>query len=166
MELLVHPGGLAEWRGESLRCAIGRSGVATEKREGDGATPAGVFGLQRILYRADRGGPPRTNLPVAQLTPRDGWCDAPDDASYNRQVVLPHGARCESLWREDRIYDLIAVTGYNDDPVEPGRGSAVFVHIARPEYQPTEGCVAFSKDDLRRILADWNDGDTVRVLSD
>ncbi len=165
MELLVHPGGFAEWRGDTLRCAIGRSGVATDKREGDGATPAGAFRLARILYRADRGDRPRTSLPVAELTPRDGWCDAPEDESYNRQVALPHGARCETLWREDRIYDLIVVTDYNDDPVEPGRGSAIFVHVARPDYQPTEGCVAFSPGDLRRILADWTDSDVVRVIS-
>lgn len=165
MELRVRPDCVAEWAGREYRCALGRGGVTTRKREGDGATPAAVMALRRVLYRPDRIDAPRTALRRAALTPGDGWCDAPDDPAYNRQVALPHGARCESLWRDDGLYDAIVVTSYNNDPVVAGRGSAIFVHVAAPGYAPTEGCIAFSIGDLLEILAGWRHGDRVRVVA-
>ncbi len=164
MDLLVTPDGNAAWGTRRLRCALGRSGVAGDKREGDGATPAGTLSLTRVLYRPDRMAPPDTGLALAALGPKDGWCDAPEDASYNRQVRLPHGASCEALWRDDRVYDLIVVTDYNTAPATPWRGSAIFLHVARPGYAPTEGCIAFALDDLRLIVEEWRPNDRVRVV--
>ncbi len=143
----------------NMRCAVGWGGITANKREGDGATPAGCWPLRGGFYRADRLKPPPTaGLPLAPLSPRDGWCDAPDDPSYNRQVRLPYGARAERLWRGDPVYDLILVLGYNDAPAVPGRGSAIFLHVARQNLAPTEGCVALAKTDLvsllRRLSAD------------
>lgn len=163
MDLVIRPDGTARWGVRQFRCALGRGGITGDKREGDGATPAGVMALERVLYRADRVAPPETVLPCAALAPDDGWCDAPDDASYNRQVRMPHGASAETLWRDDSLYDLIAVTDYNTAPVAPRRGSAIFVHVARPGYAPTEGCIAFAPDDLRRILEDWRPEDRFSV---
>lgn len=163
MDLLVKPDGTAEWGARRFRCALGRGGVRRDKREGDGATPAAAMALERVLYRPDRVAPPDTALARAALRPDDGWCDAPDDAHYNRQVRLPHGASAEAMWRDDGLYDLIAVTDYNAAPVTPGRGSAIFVHVAGPGYAPTEGCVAFTLDDLRQILAEWREDDRIRV---
>ena len=163
MDLVVRPDGTVAWGAQRFRCALGRSGVARDKREGDGATPAGMMLLNRVLYRPDRIAQIETALPCAALRPEDGWCDAPQDARYNRQVQLPHGASAETLWREDHLYDLIVVTDYNTDPVTPERGSAIFVHVAKPDYGPTEGCVAFTLEDLRRIIADWGKDDRVRV---
>ncbi len=165
MDLLVTPGGTAEWGGRRLRCALGRSGIAGDKREGDGATPAGTLSLARVLYRPDRMAPPETDLALAALAPEDGWCDAPEDTSYNRQVHLPHGARCEALWRDDRVYDLIVVTDHNAAPVMALRGSAIFLHVARPAYAPTEGCIAFALEDLRLIVKQWRPDDRVRVVA-
>jgi L,D-peptidoglycan transpeptidase YkuD (ErfK/YbiS/YcfS/YnhG family) len=91
-------------------------------------------------------------LPIAPLGKHDGWCDEPDDPRYNQQVRLPYGGSHEELWRADHIYDLIVVLGFNDDPVVPGYGSAVFFHVARPAYNPTEGCVAVALTDLLAIL--------------
>ena len=164
MELIVHPRGEAEWRGRRYRCALGHGGVRDDKREGDGATPAGDFGLLRVLYRADRLASPTTVLPVDALASDDGWCDTPGDAAYNRQVKLPYKAGSETLWRDDGLYDVIAVSSYNDTPAVPGRGSAIFVHVARDNFEPTEGCVAFTRDDLLTILREWAPGDLVRVL--
>ncbi len=163
MDLLVTPDGTALWGTRRFRCALGRGGIAGDKREGDGATPAGALALARVLYRADRIAPPDTDLPLAALRPDDAWCDAPQDASYNRQVRLRHGARSEALWRDDRVYDLIAVTDYNVAPVTPHRGSAIFLHVATPGYAPTEGCIAFALDDLRLIVKQWRHDDRVRV---
>jgi L,D-peptidoglycan transpeptidase YkuD (ErfK/YbiS/YcfS/YnhG family) len=163
MELVIHPDGVAQWRGLDFRCALGRAGVTGNKAEGDGATPIGTFEARKILYRADRVAAPETVLPVTAIRPVDGWCDAPEDADYNRQVVLPHGTSCEKLWRDDHIYDLIAVTTYNETPVIPGMGIAIFVHIARDGFAGTEGCIAFSEPDLRLILAEMRPQDVIRV---
>ncbi len=92
-------------------------------------------------------------MPIEPLAPDDGWCDNPTHRDYNKMVRLPHAARCEALWRGDAVYDLIGVLGWNDAPVVRGRGSAIFLHVARPDYTPTEGCVALALADLRRVLA-------------
>ena len=146
--------GLLRLDGLVLRCAVGKGGVlpAAAKREGDGATPAASMSLRRVLYRADRGRPPRCAVPVEPLSPGDGWCDDPGDRAYNRFVPLPIGASHERLWRDDALYDVIGVLGWNDDPVERGRGSAIFLHVARDDYAPTEGCIALAPRDLRAVL--------------
>ena len=136
-----------------FRATLGRGLVRLDKQEGDGATPAGVLPLRRVLYRADRGPPPACAVPIEPLAPDDGWCDDPAHADYNRMVRLPHDARCEELWRTDGVYDLIGVLGWNDAPVVRDRGSAIFLHVARPDYAPTEGCVALAPADLRHVLA-------------
>lgn len=154
MQAIVRADGWVLW--ESGRCwaALGAAGVAAHKREGDHATPAGVLQLRRVLYRADRLPPPRApGLPREPLAPDDGWCDEASSADYNRMVRRPHAARHEALWRDDAAYDVIGLLGWNDDPVEKGRGSAIFLHVARPDYAPTEGCVALALADLLRLLA-------------
>lgn len=150
---VVYPDGRLIIGGQVVRAALGRGGVRTEKQEGDGATPAGVMKLRRILYRADRLPPPSCATPIEPLAPDDGWCDDPADPKYNRPVQLPYDARAEELWRHDDLYDVIGVLGWNDAPVRAGRGSAIFLHIARPDYAPTDGCVALARQDLLQVLA-------------
>ncbi len=152
MELSVTTEGWLRLGAARYRCALGRGGVRRDKQEGDGATPSGRFALRRFLYRADRLDWPRTSLAGAALAPDDGWCDDPTHPDYNRQVKLPHPARHERLWRDDHLYDLLVVLGHNDDPPRPGRGSAIFMHIARPNLAPTEGCIALALADLLEIL--------------
>ena len=145
--------GEARWNGAFVPCALGRAGLRVVKREGDDATPIGVFPFRRVLYRPDRVLAPAARLPIAPIGESDGWCDDPADPAYNRQVHLPYSARHEMLWRADALYDLVVVIGHNDDPVVAGAGSAIFVHVARPDWSGTEGCIAFRVEDLRRILA-------------
>jgi L,D-peptidoglycan transpeptidase YkuD (ErfK/YbiS/YcfS/YnhG family) len=152
MEAVLQPDGRLLFGGSRLRAALGRSGVRTDKREGDGATPAGVLPLRRVLYRADRVPIPRAVVPREPIAPDDGWCDDPDHPDYNRQVRLPHDARYEELWRSDGLYDILGVLGWNDAPVERGRGSAIFLHVARPALAPTEGCIALPLDELQGLL--------------
>ena len=152
MDLVVGPDGIVRFGGERYPGVIGRSGISPGKREGDGATPAGEFPLRAVWYRPDRLSRPPTNLPVSEIGPDDGWCDDPASPDYNRRVSLPHAASCERLWREDGLYDVLIVVGHNDDPVAPGGGSAIFVHVAAPGGGPTEGCVALAKPDLLRLL--------------
>lgn len=134
-------------------CALGRSGIRREKAEGDGATPAGRFPLRSLYYRADRLARPQTTLPRHIISTEYGWCDDPASPAYNRHVRLPFAARHETLWREDELYDLIVILGHNDDPPVSGAGSCIFLHVARPDYSPTEGCVALKKRDLLTLLA-------------
>jgi L,D-peptidoglycan transpeptidase YkuD (ErfK/YbiS/YcfS/YnhG family) len=151
-QAVVHPDGRFVLRGQVFRAALGRGGVRADKQEGDGATPAGVLPIRRLLYRADRQPPPRASVPLEPIAPTDGWCDDPTHPDYNRMVRLPHAARHEMLWREDGLYDVVGVLGWNDAPVQRGRGSAIFLHVARPDFAPTEGCVALSLTDLRAVL--------------
>jgi L,D-peptidoglycan transpeptidase YkuD (ErfK/YbiS/YcfS/YnhG family) len=132
---------------------VGRGGIAVKGGEGDGISPLGCWPIRRVLYRADRLAPPATVFAVAPIAPDDGWCDAPDHALYNRPVRLPFAASHEEMWRADALYDLVVVLGHNDDPVVPGVGSAVFLHVARPDYGPTAGCAALARADLLEFLA-------------
>jgi L,D-peptidoglycan transpeptidase YkuD (ErfK/YbiS/YcfS/YnhG family) len=153
--ITVDPRGELRWAGRRYRCALGRGGVRADKQEGDGATPAGRFPLRRVLYRADRLPQPVTRLPTAALTPDDGWCDDPADPLYNRSVRLPYGGcRHEQMWRVDGLYDVVVIIGHNDEPVVPGKGSAIFLHAASPDYRPTEGCIALARGDLLALLAE------------
>jgi len=129
--------------------------VVAEKREGDGGTPQGCFYLRELRYRADRIAQPDTNLPAYPIRIEDGWSDDPADGDYNRLVSLPHSTRSETLMREDGLYDALVVIGYNDDPVVPGAGSAIFLHVAKGKpgtFEPTAGCVALPLEDLQRVL--------------
>lgn len=155
MDLLVtahDSAGRARFGERAWRCAVGRGGLVADKREGDGATPIGRLPLRRVLYRADRLPRPDTDLPSAPLAPEDAWCDDPADPRYNRAVRLPYPASYERLWRADGLYDVVVVLGHNDDPPVAGRGSAIFLHVARPDYGPTEGCVALARPDLLEFL--------------
>ncbi len=134
-------------------CVLGRGGVHIKRQEGDGITPVGRFALRGLYWRADRGPRPHTRLPGRRTRRSDGWCDDPPHPCYNRWVPLPFPARHEALWRTDGLYDLVVVFGANDRPVVPGRGSALFLHVMRPERTPTEGCVALTAPALRAVLA-------------
>lgn len=137
---------------ESFRCAIGRGGMRHDKVEGDGATPVGLFPLRALLFRPDRLDAVETGLPVRALAPDDGWCDDPADPRYNRPVKLPYAGRHEALWRDDHLYDVIVPIGYNDDPPIPGKGSAIFLHVATPDFSPTAGCIALALPALLEVV--------------
>lgn len=134
-------------------CALGRSGIRARKREGDGATPRGRY---RLLYGYIRPGwfpRVKASLRLKPLKPGLGWCDAPADGNYNREVRYPYKASAETLWRDDRLYDCVIVLDYNIRPRARGKGSAIFMHVARAGLLPTEGCIAMRKSHLRMLLA-------------
>lgn len=137
----------------AFRCAIGRGGIVADKREGDGASPRGSYGVSRVLYRSDRIRRPRSGLPVRAIRRDDGWADEACDRNYNRPVRHPYRASAERLWREDGLYDLVVTTSHNVCPRVKGRGSAIFIHVARDGFAPTEGCVALRLADLEKLVA-------------
>jgi L,D-peptidoglycan transpeptidase YkuD (ErfK/YbiS/YcfS/YnhG family) len=146
----------------ALPVALGRGGIRANKREGDGGTPRGAFRLRRLWWRADRAPRPRTLLPVRPIRAEDAWCENPRDRHYNQAVRLAAGHPGDRLQRADRLYDFIIELDHNTRPRIAGRGSAVFIHIARPGFAPTAGCVALDARALRRLLP--NIGTRTRIV--
>jgi L,D-peptidoglycan transpeptidase YkuD (ErfK/YbiS/YcfS/YnhG family) len=136
-----------------LPVALGRAGIRADKREGDGGTPRGVFHPVRLWWRDDRGPRPRSLLPVRAIRPDDAWCEDPRNRRYNRPFRRSANEPGDRLQRADRLYDLIVEIDHNTRPRVAGRGSAVFIHIARPDFAPTAGCVALSPRALRTLLS-------------
>lgn len=151
--------------GITCRCVLGKGGtaLAAQKREGDGMSPLGVWPLRRVFYRSHRLERPETGLPCIALKPSDGWCDAVGHRLYNRPVSLPFAASHERMWREDYVYDIVVELGYNDDPVMDGMGSAIFWHLARPDFAPTEGCIAIELEAMLQALKLAKPGDGVEI---
>jgi len=144
----------------AIPVALGRGGILANKREGDGGTPRGRFRLVRLWWRPDRGTRPRTSLPVRPITRNDAWCEDPADRHYNRPIKMSGG---DHLWRDDALYDLMIEIDHNTRPRIAGRGSAVFIHVARPGFAPTAGCVALEKSLLRRLLGSLGPRTTVEI---
>ena len=158
MDILVDSSGFLTWTPEDgetrrVRCALGRGGTAEKTGEGDGITPIGSWPLRSVMVRADRITLPEMKLAVSKIMPNDGWCDDPTSQDYNMRISLPHPASHETLNRDDHLYDIIIEVGFNDDPIVPGKGSAIFIHLARENYGSTEGCVALAQNDLIELLA-------------
>lgn len=137
----------------ALPVALGRGGIKADKREGDGATPRGRFRLKRLWWRSDRHARPHTLLPVRRIRADDGWCEDPANRHYNQPVKVPPGSKADRLTRPDALYDFIIELDHNTRPRVAGRGSAVFIHIARSGFGPTAGCVALNMAALRRLVA-------------
>jgi L,D-peptidoglycan transpeptidase YkuD (ErfK/YbiS/YcfS/YnhG family) len=154
----VHPAVAGRSRGVLLAGAraipvvLGRAGIAADKREGDGATPRGRFQLIRLWWRADRAPRPRGLLPARRIDRALAWCESPADRRYNRPFRRSANEPGDRLWRDDRLYDLVIEISHNTRPRVAGRGSAVFIHVARPDRGPTAGCVALDAKELRRLL--------------
>ena len=145
--------GLAVARGPTnVRVALGRGGIKASKREGDGGTPAGTFHPVRLWWRADRLPRPRTSLPLRRIGPTDAWCEDPADRRYNHPFRRSANEPGDRLRRNDGLYDLIVEIDHNTRPRVAGRGSAVFIHVARDGFGPTAGCVALKRPDLLRLL--------------
>ncbi|MCB1435938.1 MAG: L,D-transpeptidase family protein [Rhodobiaceae bacterium] len=160
---LARSDGLLIAAGRAARCRFGRSGRRVRKREGDGASPCGVFALRRIFFRPDRVPRPVSGLPAIAITPRLGWCDDPKSPVYNQLIRLPSPWRHETMWRDDHLYDLCIEIGYNDAPARRGAGSAIFLHLENPQGGPTQGCIAISRRDMARLLPRLGPASRIRI---
>jgi L,D-peptidoglycan transpeptidase YkuD (ErfK/YbiS/YcfS/YnhG family) len=138
--------------GRAIPVALGRGGIRANKREGDGGTPKGTFRPRRVWWRADRHPRPRTFLPVRAIRPEDAWCEDPKDRHYNRPVRLDCDRGGDRLKRDDHLYDFIVEIDHNSTPCVAGRGSAVFLHLARENFGPTAGCVSMTKSAMLHLL--------------
>jgi L,D-peptidoglycan transpeptidase YkuD (ErfK/YbiS/YcfS/YnhG family) len=163
----VRPGrpsqGLMNVSGKVFPCALGRGGVTANKREGDGGTPLGTMRVLFGYFRRRRIAP-LTGLPMQPISPSLGWCEVPDDRNYNRPVTMPYRASHERMMRDDRLYDACLVLDWNIRPRKRGRGSAIFFHLARPGFKPTEGCVAVSAQTMLLLLPWLSRRSVLRVV--
>jgi len=144
--------GVLSFASRQVPCCLGSAGIVSRKHESDGGTPRGILPLLRVYYRPDRVKRPKTQLPVYPLANTHGWCDEPRDPNYNQLVTWPYAASAEHLWRQDHIYDIIVVLGYNLRPCKKSAGSAVFWHLARDDFSPTAGCLAINKAEMIKML--------------
>ncbi|WP_245440992.1 L,D-transpeptidase family protein [Mesorhizobium sanjuanii] len=157
--------GLLQAGGLVFPCALGRGGISAGKREGDGATPLGQMRILSGYFRGDHfSGARKTRLAMAPIGPDLGWCEVPDDRNYNRPVKIPYGASHERMRRADRLYDACLVLDWNIAPRRRGRGSAIFFHLARPGFTPTQGCVAVTARTMARLLPLLSDRTVVKVV--
>jgi len=136
----------------TIPVALGRGGILANKREGDGGTPKGSFRPLQLWWRADRHTRPQTYLPARPIRPEDAWCEDPNDRRYNQPVRLVHDQAGDRLTRKDHLYDFIVEIDHNSSPRIAGRGSAVFLHLARFDFSPTAGCVSMTKSAMLRLL--------------
>lgn len=165
--ILDNSRGLIKINGKAYECALGKSGVinAHDKREGDNKTPIGSWKLETLFYRADKIPAPISPYTPIIISTNDGWCDASEDENYNRFVSHPYKVSAEKLWRDDGAYDIIFTTSHNQNPIVKNMGSAIFLHCAKENYTPTEGCVALKYTDLLILLENCTGDDYIKILS-
>jgi len=140
------------YKGYKLKCSIGKSGIKKSKKEGDLATPKGVFQLGCLYYRNDRIKKLKSKLKKKIIKKNMGWCNDSKSKKYNKEIYFPFKYKAEKLYKKNGIYDLFIDIKYNSKPIIKNKGSAIFLHIAQNKYKPTQGCVALSKKDFLKIL--------------
>ncbi len=150
--IIINKSGYLKYEKLKFRCALGRSGIGKKIKEGDGITPIGTYKILKIFYRKDRVKKLKTPFTQAVITKKTGWCDDINSKNYNKKINLPSKLSHEKLHRKDNIYDIICVLNYNTNPIIKNKGSAIFLHIAKENYQNTKGCVAMNKNNLLKLL--------------
>jgi L,D-peptidoglycan transpeptidase YkuD (ErfK/YbiS/YcfS/YnhG family) len=150
--IIVRKSGYLKYKNLEFRCALGKDGIRKKTKEGDNITPVGIFKITTIYYRHDKIKKIKTSIKKIKIKKNMGWCDDPGSNFYNQQIKLPSEFSYEKLYRNDRVYDILAVLNYNVNPVRKNKGSAIFIHVAKNNYEPTAGCVAVKKADLIKLL--------------
>jgi len=161
--IIVKKSGYLKYKNFEFQCALGESGIKEKIKEGDNVTPKGIFKITRIYYRPDRIKKIISPINIIKIKKNMGWCDDPTSNSYNKEIKLPTKFGYEKLYRKDHIYDLIAVISYNVNPVIKGKGSAIFLHIAKKKFSPTQGCIALKKKDLLFLLSKISKNIKIRI---
>ena len=146
-----------------VKCAIGKRGIGNKKREGDKITPIGKFKIKTILYRKDRISHFKCKIKKLPIKSDMGWCDDPKSKKYNKLIKIPFKDSAEKLYRKDNTYDIILVLNYNINPIRKGKGSAIFIHVAKKNYKSTLGCIAVSKRNLKKIVKKINNSTIVNI---
>ena len=146
-----------------IKCAIGKRGIKTKRKEGDFITPKGIFKIKLILYRKDRIKNFKSFLPKLSITKKMGWCNDPKSKKYNKLIKYPFNFSSEKLFRKENVYDIILVLNYNMDPTKRYKGSAIFIHIAKKKYNATEGCIAIKKINLLKLIKSLKKNTKIKI---
>ena len=147
-----------------VKCALGKRGIGTKKKEGDKITPKGRYNIKFLLYRKDRIKKIKTKLKKIIIKKNLGWCDDPNSKNYNKLIYLPAENSHEKLYKSDNSYDIVLVLNYNMSPVKNGKGSAIFIHVAKRNYKKTLGCIAINKIALLKIISEIKKNTIVEIL--
>ena len=150
--IIINKSGHLKYKNLKFKCALGKAGIGKKKQEGDNVTPSGTFKIVKIYYRSDRIKKISSKFKAIEITKNMGWCDDPNSKYYNQLINLPSRYSHEKLFKKKNIYDIIVVLNYNMKPVIKNKGSAIFIHIAKKNYRPTQGCIALKKIDLLKLL--------------
>lgn len=161
--IIVKKSGYLTYKNFKFRCALGKGGITKKIREGDNITPKGTYKLIKIYYRPDRIKGLKTNIKKKKITKKIGWCDDINSEQYNRQILLPSKAKHEKLHRKDNIYDIVGIINYNINPIIKNKGSAIFLHVAKKNYQNTKGCIALKKVHLIKLLSLINKNTKIKI---
>ena len=146
------------------KCAVGKRGISIKKKEGDFITPKGTFKIREIFYRKDRVQNLITRLKKTVIRKNMGWCDDPKSKKYNKLIYFPFKHSAEKLYRRENIYDIILVLNFNMNPVKKNKGSAIFIHIAKKSFQPTQGCIALNKFELIKLVKSIKKNTVVKII--
>jgi L,D-peptidoglycan transpeptidase YkuD (ErfK/YbiS/YcfS/YnhG family) len=161
--IIIKKSGYLEYKNLKFRCALGKAGIKKKKKEGDNITPKGTFKIIRVYYRRDKIKNITASIKKRKIKKNIGWCDDPVSNSYNKEIKLPSKFGHEKLYRKDNLYDLILVLNYNINPIIKNKGSAIFIHIAKKNYEPTAGCIALKKRDLVLLLKNIKKNTKIKI---
>ena len=150
--IIINKSGYLKYKNFKFRCSLGKAGIKKKTKEGDQVTPKGIFKVIKIYYRKDKIKKIISPIKKIQIKKNMGWCDDPKSDLYNQQIKLPNKFSYEKLYRKDGLYDIILVLNYNTSPIVKKKGSAIFIHIAKRQFKPTEGCIGLKKNDLIKLL--------------
>ena len=162
--IIINKSGFLEYKDLKFKCALGKSGIGNKKIEGDNITPRGTFNIVKIYYRRDRIKKLSSKYKLIEIKKNMGWCDDPKSNYYNQLIKIPSKYSYERLFRNENIYDLIIVLNYNMNPVIKNKGSAIFIHIAKKRFQPTEGCIAISKKNLLYLIRNISKNTKIKII--
>jgi L,D-peptidoglycan transpeptidase YkuD (ErfK/YbiS/YcfS/YnhG family) len=151
--IIINKSGYLKYKKLKFKCALGKAGIGKKKREGDNVTPTGTFKIVKIYYRSDRIKKISSKFRLIEITKKIGWCDDPNSKNYNQLINLPNKYSHEKLFKKNNVYDLIIVLNYNMKPIIKNKGSAIFIHVAKSNYQSTQGCIALKKNNLLKLLS-------------
>ena len=150
------------YKGYKFKCSIGKSGIKKNKREGDKATPQGIFSLGKLYYRSDRLKKINTKLSCKKIKKNMGWCNDPSSSKYNKEVNRKKIKNSEKLYRQDYRYNALIIINYNSKPIKKNSGSAIFIHLTK-NYKPTAGCVAVKQNDFLKLAKIINNKTKIQI---
>jgi len=147
-----------------VKCVVGKRGIGAKKKEGDLITPKGSYKIKGILYRPDKVKNLNTKFEKKAINKKMGWCDDPKSKKYNKLIYFPFKYGAEKLYRRENIYDIILVLNFNMNPVKKNKGSAIFIHVAKKSFQPTQGCIALNKFELIKLVKSIKINTVVKII--